>query len=149
MSYLGDLSNAPDSFKAVLIYFFPMPFWFVAIYLFNPSLYTKLDLFTIGCFAFCFNVGSSMLFGMILAAFKADNSSSVWDSFEAQHTTVFHVIYMLILVFGCMIYSDIYDEIYTLRGYLYTHFGIGFVIFFILFIRHLILTSKNSNKNNS
>ncbi|WMI70269.1 hypothetical protein [Mangrovimonas sp. YM274] len=137
MSYLKDIIDAPEKLKSFIAYLIPMPFWYVAFFLFNKELYLSLDLFTLSCFAFCFNILSSCLYAWITMNFdKIDNTPekkdrAMYDFGVTVISVAFQVLLLGIWIAVSAIISHYTLLVFNLKGFLGLYFGFTILLIII------------------
>ncbi len=75
MSYIKDLGESHDSMKSIALNLIIIPFWYVAIFLFNKDFYLNSDTIIITLFSIIISFLSSMLFTFFLNKMDEKNST--------------------------------------------------------------------------
>ncbi|WP_268849387.1 hypothetical protein [Flavobacterium aestivum] len=132
MSYIKELTEAHDTIKGLALILFLVPFWYIAIFLFNNEFYQKSELILIISFCLVFSFLSSILFALLLMLTNDDTSK---PSIFLQDMV--GAICILIIWISSLIFI-IYSLGFLFKMYIYFYWFVV-IYFFPIFIGYILM----------
>lgn len=140
MSLLKELNESHETLKAIAISSFLIPFWYVAIFLFNNEFYNSSDNIIIFSMCFVITFCSSVGFTFFIGELKFEN-----QTYKTFFNQMIISVAMLIGWLSTLIFV-IYSLGFLFNIYIYFYWFI--VIYFLpLFILYLLLKIFGIDKN--
>ena len=116
-----DLNNAPEALKSSLVNLVVLPFWYIAIYLFNPDFFIKNDFSLILAFCFCFTVIGSILLAFY-TFYLTEKKHDFFDLHAAIGTALAQVTVHSFLIVVFYVMKQFLESDYFFHIYLVTYF---------------------------
>ena len=141
MSYIKDLSESHDSMKSIALNLIIIPFWYVAIFLFNKDFYRNSDIILVTIFSIVISFLSSMLLTLFINKIDVKNSTPV-NMFENMITSIgVLTIWLSFLIFTT--YSCYF--LFNQEIYFYWFIVIYFTPIILIYILEFLFPDKKTD----
>ena len=146
MSILKELNESHASLKAIALNLFIIPFWYVAIFLFNNEFYKSSDSIIITTMCIVISLVSSVFFSIFLIKIEVNTSDNIF--FEKM------MVSTAMLIAGLSVLIFVFYSLGFLFGiYLYFYWFLV-IYFFPLILFYLLIEifgddNANQKKENS
>ena len=144
MSFIKELNESHDSLKAIALNLFIIPFWYVAIFLFNNEFYKSSDNIIIITMCIVISLISSILFTFLLTKTDPENTSKNIFFEKMIGSIAILTIWLSALIF--VIYS--LGFLFSIYLYFYWFLVIYFSPLFLFYIGYQIFGDDNTAKQN-
>ncbi len=146
MSILKELNESHASLKAIALNLFIIPFWYVAIFLFNNEFYKSSDSIIITTMCIVISLVSSVFFSIFLIKIEVNTSDNIFFE-KMMVSTAMLIAWLSVLIF-------VFYSLGFLFGiYLYFYWFLV-IYFFPLILFYLLIEifgddNANQKKENS
>ena len=146
MSILKELNESHASLKAIALNLFIIPFWYVAIFLFNNEFYKSSDSIIITTMCIMISLVSSVFFSIFLIKIEVNTSDNIFFE-KMMVSTAMLIAWLSVLIF-------VFYSLGFLFGiYLYFYWFLV-IYFFPLILFYLLIEifgddNANQKKENS
>lgn len=133
-----DLTKFPSELKNLLSNSIMLPFWYISIYIFSPSLYNSKDYLLIGSICVTLTIIASIITSSMVVGMSKTNEK-ILDTNITFLSIFFQIITISPLIFICYIYSVLFNKILFFHYFILIYFLLLIAIHILLF-----LTEKNT-----
>lgn len=120
-----DVKNIPINLRNLLSISALLPFWYISIYIFHPSLYNSKDILLIA--SVC--IGLSLVSSAILGTAFAERDGILHHN-AVFPTVLIQMFTLSLLIFICYLVKEWSGSVLTFYGFLIVYFVIIMILFF-------------------
>jgi hypothetical protein len=134
MSYIKDLSESHDSVKAISLNLILIPFWYVAIFMFNKEFYKTYDSIIVTSFCLVLSFLSSMLLAFFWNTIDIRNKAKV-DFFSNMNLSVgLLTIWLSILIFISYSFGFLFKQYIYFYWFIVIYFAPIILLYILQFL---------------
>ena len=146
MSILKELNESHASLKAIALNLFIIPFWYVAIFLFNNEFYKSSDSIIITTMCIVISLVSSVFFSIFLIKIEVNTSDNIFFE-KMMVSTAMLIAWLSVLIF-------VFYSLGFLFGIYLYFYWVLVIYFFPLILFYLLIEifgddNANQKKENS